>query len=100
MTKAELTRLMAWRWRVLRHAGEEGNVARTCRRFGISRKSFYKWKRRLEQHGEAGLCDRPRTPQRSSPSHGSHTARLRLSLDRFSVEVETLALGAFPLHLR
>jgi transposase-like protein len=65
MTKAEQTRLTAWRLRVLRQAADEGNVARICRRFGISRKSFYKWKRRHTDHGDAGLCDRPRTPQRS-----------------------------------
>ena len=65
MTKTEKTRLTAWRLRVLRQAADEGNVARVCRRFGISRKSFYKWKRRQADHGEAGLCDRPRTPQRS-----------------------------------
>jgi transposase InsO family protein len=65
MTKAEQTRLATWRWRVLRHAAESGNVARTCRRFGISRKSFYKWRGRYQQHGEAGLCDRPRAPQHS-----------------------------------
>src|SRR6185295_11459382 len=49
----------------LRQAGDEGNVAGICRRFGISRKSVYKWKRRHTDHGDAGLCDRPRTPQRS-----------------------------------
>src|SRR6476660_7412136 len=65
MTKAEQTRLTAWRLRVLRQAADEGNVARICRRFGIARKSFYKWKRRHTDHGDAGLCDRPRTPQRS-----------------------------------
>jgi transposase len=51
---------------VLRQAADEGNVARVCRRFGISRKSFYKWKRRQAEHGDAGLCDRARTP-RCSP---------------------------------
>jgi len=50
---------------MLRAAGEEGNVARVCRRFGISRKSFYKWKRRHAEHGDAGLGDRPRAPHRS-----------------------------------
>jgi transposase len=40
-------------------------VARTCRHFGISRQAFYKWKRRFDAHGAAGLCDRPRRPQRS-----------------------------------
>ena len=65
MTKGEQARLTAWRLKVLRQASDEGNVARICRRFGISRKSFYKWKRRHTDYGDAGLCDRPRTPQRS-----------------------------------
>src|SRR5215510_2167890 len=65
MTKAEQIRLTAWRLRMLQHAADEQNVARVCRRFGISRKSFYKWKRRHGEHGDAGLCDRPRTPGRS-----------------------------------
>jgi transposase InsO family protein len=65
MTKGEQARLTAWRSKVLQHAAAEQNVSRICRRFGISRKSFYKWKRRHAEHGDAGLCDRPRTPQRS-----------------------------------
>ena len=66
MTKAEQTRLTAWRFKVLQQAGERGrNVARTCRHFGISRKTFYKWKHRHAECGDAGLCDRPRTPLRS-----------------------------------
>ena len=42
-----------------------GNVARTCRHFGISRKTFYKWRQRYLQHGDAGLADRARAPHRS-----------------------------------
>jgi len=64
MTKGEQARLMAWRLRMLRQAADEQNVARVCRRFGLSRKSFYKWKQRHAEHGDAGLCDRPRTPHR------------------------------------
>jgi len=45
---------------VLQQAADERNVARVCRRFGISRKSFYKWKRRRAEHGDIGLCDRAR----------------------------------------
>src|SRR5437762_13339819 len=65
MTKGEQARLTAWRLKVLQQAVDQGNVARVCRRFGISRKSFYKWKQRHVEHGDAGLCDRPRTPVRS-----------------------------------
>src|SRR5262249_9944392 len=62
MTKGEQARLTAWRLKLLRQAADERNVARVCRRFGISRKSFYKWKRRHAEHGDAGLCDRSRMP--------------------------------------
>jgi len=66
MTKGEQIRLLSWRLRVLRSSQEPGNsVARTCRHFGVSRQTFYKWKRRFDEHGEAGLADRPRTPHRS-----------------------------------
>jgi transposase-like protein len=64
MTKAEQERLKAWRSKVLKQAGEGArNVARVCRYFGISRQAFYRWKRRFEEDGEVGLCDRPRTPR-------------------------------------
>src|SRR4029079_13695722 len=65
MTKGEQVRLTAWRLRVLRQAAADGNVARTCRRFGISRKSFYKWRQRHAEHGGGGLCDRPHVAHRS-----------------------------------
>jgi transposase len=65
-TKAEQTRLTAWRLKILRSAGHQPRqVARTCRYFGISRTAFYKWKRRFDELGEAGLADRARTPHRS-----------------------------------
>ena len=66
MTKAELARRLAWRFKVIQEAGERSrNIARTCRHFGISRQAFYRWKRRFETHGAAGLADRPSTPHRS-----------------------------------
>lgn len=66
MTKTEQTRLSSWRLKVLQRATENPrNVARTCRRFGISLRAFYKWKGRYADHGQAGLCDRPRRPRRS-----------------------------------
>jgi transposase InsO family protein len=66
MTKNEQNRVLAWRLKLLREASAmPRGVARTCRRFGLSRKTFYKWKARYEGDGEAGLCDRPRIPRRS-----------------------------------
>jgi putative transposase len=46
-------------------AGEEP-VAAVCRRFGISRDKGYKWLRRWQAEGAAGLADRSRAP-RSHP---------------------------------
>ena len=66
MTKAEQARLAAWRLRVLQHAESEPRyVAQTCRFFGISRTAFYRWKKRYDKHGAAGLVDRAKTPHHS-----------------------------------
>ncbi len=65
MTKAQQARLVAWRLKILNWAdGEPRQVSRTCRYFGISRTAFYRWKRRYEEHGEAGLADRGKQPHR------------------------------------
>ena len=69
MKKTDQQRQVRWRASIIRHASEVSrNVAKTCRHFGISRQTFYKWVRRYKAHGEAGLCDRPRRPHRSPSS--------------------------------
>ena len=66
MTKAEQTRLWAWRCKVVTEGcATARNIARTCRHFGISRQAFYRWKRRFDADGEAGLWDRSTRPHRS-----------------------------------
>jgi transposase InsO family protein len=62
MTKADQIRLQAWRSKMLQRAAATGNVARTCRHFAISRKTFYKWKGRFDADGLGALGDRARTP--------------------------------------
>ena len=64
MTKEE--RDVQRKLKVLRHAEKTGQVARTCRYFGVGRSSFYRWKAAYERRGEAGLvglsdilCARP-----------------------------------------
>jgi transposase len=64
MTNSEQRRLTNWRLKVLQAAGGT-SVARTCRHFGISRKTFYKWRGRYQEHGDAGLADRARAPHHS-----------------------------------
>ena len=41
------------------------NVASLCRRYGISRKTGYKWMRRFSIAGLEALCDQSRRPHRS-----------------------------------
>lgn len=58
MTERELDRRAAHRLAVIRHAQEvTRNVSKTCRYYGISRQAYYKWYRRYEADGLAGLRD-------------------------------------------
>ena len=51
---------------MLQHAVEvTGNVSQTCRYYGISRQTFYKWLRRYEEQGLEGLRDRSSKPHHS-----------------------------------
>jgi hypothetical protein len=59
VNERELDRNAARRLAIIRHAREvTGNVAMTCRYYGISRQVFYTWLRRYETGGLAGLRDR------------------------------------------
>jgi transposase InsO family protein len=44
---------------------KDRNISQLCRKYGISRKTGYKWLRRYQAAGVAGLRDRSRRPQRS-----------------------------------
>lgn len=70
MTQAQ--RDIARKLRVLRHAEETRNISLTCRYFGISRDSFYVWKRAYAQKGEEGLINGkpcPKNPALRTPAH-------------------------------
>jgi transposase InsO family protein len=58
MDEREQQRKIRHRRAILRHCEEvTGNVAQTCRYYGISRPTFYKWLHRYEELGEQGLRD-------------------------------------------
>ena len=66
MTERELERRAQRRLAVLRHVEEvSGNVAATCRYYGISRECYYRWLRRYEADGLEGLKDRSHRPHHS-----------------------------------
>jgi transposase len=41
------------------------NISELCRRFGVSRKTGYKWLKRYRLDGESGLVDHSRRPHHS-----------------------------------
>jgi len=46
-------------------AQPESNFSQLCERFGISRKTGYKWRRRYRENGVKGLADQSRRPHHS-----------------------------------
>jgi len=74
MTRAE--RDIRRKTAVLRHAGETGNVSKTCRYFGISRQTFYEWKRAYEARGEEGLVN-----QRPGFKPGTHPKKMKPAIE-------------------
>jgi putative transposase len=57
------------------------NVRRTCRHFGISRQTFYRWKRRFSRHDLATLEERSHRPHKvRKPTWAAELAERVLSL--------------------
>ncbi len=55
------------RYQVLQEVEAVGSVAEVCRRAGITRQTYYLWKRRYVTSGLIGLEDRPRRPSPGRP---------------------------------
>jgi transposase-like protein len=71
---------------------EEGSLAELCRRFGVSRKTGYKWLTRYEEAGLEGLQDLSQAP------HQHRHRRLQgLRLDQFRGSESEASFG---LHAR
>ena len=62
------------RKRILDHAKTNGNVAKTCRYFGVARASFYRWRQEYQKHGDPGLIRKT-----TGPSHTRTKRRRPLS---------------------
>ncbi|MCM8820922.1 MAG: integrase core domain-containing protein, partial [Candidatus Omnitrophica bacterium] len=55
-----------------------GNVSKVCRYYGISRKTFYKWKRRYELFGIGGLEDISRAPNKKRQAEITRQEEIRI----------------------
>jgi transposase len=69
------------RYNILMHAKKTGNIAETCRAYGLSRKSFYKWKNRYTENGLNGLISRHSLKNRKSTFEKEESNVLNLSLE-------------------
>ena len=62
MNKAQ--REIARKLRILQHAEAAGQVAKTCRYFGIGRNGFfYRWRTAYRKHEKIGLANQPPIPK-------------------------------------
>ena len=50
--------------KVLEDAKQSENVSHTCRRYGISRDTFYRWKRQYENGGTEALVNSKPCPEK------------------------------------
>lgn len=57
--------VMSQRRELVVFASDNSNISHLSRRYGISRKTAYKWIKRYIQEGEEGLSDRSRRPRHS-----------------------------------
>ncbi len=55
-------------------SADGANVSELCRRFGVSRKTGYKWLGRYAAEGNAGLVDQSRRPLEPAFAGGERSA--------------------------
>ncbi len=59
-------RIVKHKIKVLNYADEIGHVTQACRYFGISRDTFYRWRRQYTELGEEGLINSKPCPENPS----------------------------------
>ena len=67
---------------VLAAEAEEEGMAALCRRFGVNRRSGYKWRERYRSEGVAGLVDRSRAPRHHPQAMSAAIAERCLAVRR------------------
>ena len=73
--------IMEQRIEFVRLASVEGQeFSEACSRFGISRKTGYKWMARFKAEGESGLADRSRRPKKSPGKSSGKTEPMVVKL--------------------
>jgi transposase-like protein len=85
------------RVRALDHARNSGNVAATCRTFGIIPKTVYKWRNTAAKYGLATLMPKTKRPPAMPNATPTHIVELLLTL---AIKMPTLGVASTPPTLR
>lgn len=86
--KARVQRTSEEKWEIVLEGLRSGNVAETCRRYGVAPNLYYRWKDEAEQGARAALGGKS-----AAAAEGEKDRRLRQlerSLGRKTLEVEIL----------
>lgn len=82
--------------RVLNYAKQIGNIAQACRYYGISRETYYQWKRAYEAGGEVALINNSKPcPQNLKLRTPEHIEKLILHLRQTYHRVSSASSGTW-----
>ncbi len=87
--KPRVQRTPEEKWEIVQEGIKSGNVAETCRRYGIAPNLYYRWKDEAEQGAKAALGGRSAT-ERPDAEQAKRIRQLERTLGRKSLEIEIL----------
>jgi transposase len=86
--KARVQRTPEEKWEIVQEGIKSGNIAETCRRYGIAPTLFYRWKDEAEQGAKAALGGRSAAAGETEKDR--RIRQLERTLGRKSLEIEIL----------
>ena len=86
--KARIQRTPEEKWEIVQEGIKSGNIAETCRRYGIAPTLFYRWKDEAEQGAKAALGGRSAAAAETEKDR--RIRQLERTLGRKSLEIEIL----------
>ena len=86
--KPRIERSPEEKWEIVLEALRSGNIAETCRRYGIAPNLYNRWKVEAEQGARAALGGKSASAVESEKDR--HIRQLERSLGRKTLEVEVL----------
>lgn len=87
--KPQVKRTPEEKWEIIQEGIKSGNVAETCRRYGIAPNLYYRWKDEAEQGAKAALGGRS-AAERPDAEQAKRIRQLERTLGRKQLEIEIL----------